>query len=93
MNEINNYIFLVDSHRPFKMYRYNKQGVTHLYQRQTAGRYRVGAKSEKEARKILHDAIKFGSVTFFYEDKENRNAGYKQVIYEYGHGQEIYKSL
>lgn len=93
MKEINNYIFLVDGHRPITMYRYDGQGLTHIVPRQTAGRYRVGAKSLKEAQKILHEAIKFGSVTFLREDKDKRNAMYKQVIYEYGHGKEIYKSL
>lgn len=93
MKEINNYIFLVDGHRPITMYRYDGQGLTHIVPRQTAGRYRVGAKSLKEARKILHEAIKFGSVTFLREDNDKRNAMYKQVIYEYGHGKEIYKSL
>ena len=93
MKEINNYIFLVDDQRPITMQRYDGQGLTHLHQRQTEGRYRVGAKSLKEARKILHNTIKFGSVTFLREDKDKRNAMYKQVIYEYGHGKEIYESL
>lgn len=37
-------------------------------QRNTWGRYRVGARSAKEARKILQKRIGFGSVQVYYED-------------------------
>ena len=37
-------------------------------QRNTAGRYRVGAKNPEHARKLLQSAIGFGSVQVCYED-------------------------
>lgn len=82
MKQIMNYIFLVDSGRPRK-----------LYHRSTAGRYRVGAKSKKEAERFMHKAIKFGHIFFYYEDTKQTNAGYKQIIKEYGDGKEIYKTV
>ena len=36
--------------------------------RNTAGRYRVGAKSAKEAKKLLQRAIGFGSIQVYCED-------------------------
>lgn len=36
--------------------------------RNTAGRYRVGAKNADQARKLLQKAIGFGSVLVYYED-------------------------
>lgn len=56
MKNINTYIVLVDSHRPFR-----------LGSRNSAGRYRVGAKSEKEAEEILREKIKFGSIRVYYK--------------------------
>lgn len=51
-----NFICLVDMHRrPSR-------------QRNTVGRYRVGAKNAKQARKLLQTAIGFGSVQVYYED-------------------------
>lgn len=35
--------------------------------RNTAGRYLVGAKDEKEAKELLQKAVKFGSVQVYYE--------------------------
>lgn len=37
-------------------------------QRNTWGRYRVGARSKKEAKKTLQKLIGFGSVKVYYED-------------------------
>lgn len=51
-----NFICLVDDYRPPAM------------KRRTAGRYRVGAKNPKQARKLLQAAIGFGSVQVFCED-------------------------
>lgn len=66
MKEVKQYVASVDSHR--------KNGLVccpaneRLYQRQSRGRYRVAAKSEKEAKKLVQQAIKFGSVSIVYED-------------------------
>lgn len=55
---INNYICLVDSYRrPSR-------------KRNTAGRYRVGAKSETEAKRLLQAAIGFGSVMVYMVENE-----------------------
>ncbi len=70
MLPIKNYILLVDSHKPRR--------------RSFSGRYRVGAKSKKEAIVILREKIKFGSIHVYYEcrsDDEN-NVNYKTVIKE-----------
>lgn len=67
MKEVKQYVALVDSHR--------KNGIVYCpnneraYQRQTRGRYRIAAKSEKEAEKLLRAAIGFGSIHIYYEDK------------------------
>ena len=53
MKEVANYILLVDSHKPYK--------------RETSGRYRVGAKTEKEAITVLRNQIKFGSIQVSYK--------------------------
>lgn len=65
MKEIRQAIVLVDNYRrPSR-------------QRNTAGRYRVGAKTEKEAEELVQKAIGFGSVQFYYwEDKDNRSSFY-----------------
>lgn len=57
-----NYIFVVDGHkRPSR-------------QRRAAGRYRVGARSEKEADKMLRDHLKhIGSPCLLCEDTEGEN--------------------
>ena len=55
MKSINTYIVLVDAHRsPDK-------------KRNTSGRYRVGAKTAKEAEELLQKAIGFGSVQTYYK--------------------------
>lgn len=58
MKETKNYICVVDGHRRSSR------------QRNTSGRYRVGARSEKEAKELLQKAIGFGSVQVYYEDKK-----------------------
>jgi len=73
MKEIKNYIVLVDSHKPARL------------KHNTSGRYRVGAKSEKEAKQLVQDKIKFGNVQVYYEctnDAPNRIVGYKEVVQE-----------
>ena len=39
--------------------------------RNTAGRYRVGAKTEKEAEELVRAVIGFGSVKFYYWERDN----------------------
>ena len=51
----------------------------------TCGRYRVGAKTEKEAVQLVRDAIGFGSIQFYYweaEDAPTEKVAYKQVVKE-----------
>lgn len=67
------YVCLVDWHRRLSR------------QRNTVGRYRVGAKCEKEAEKLLKEAIGFGSIVVYYEDKDPKPSlavEYKQVMRE-----------
>ena len=53
----NTYVCLVDNYRrPSR-------------QRNTCGRYYVGAKTEKEAKKLLQIAIGFGSIQVYYKTK------------------------
>lgn len=52
-----NYIVLVDSYRRSSRCR------------NTKGRYRVGAKNPKEARKLVQQSIGFGSAIVYYEDE------------------------
>lgn len=57
MYPVKQYVCLVDTYRRPSRWR------------NTRGRYRVGAKNEKEARRLLQKAIGFGSVLVYYEDK------------------------
>lgn len=53
--------------------------------RNTAGRYRVGAKTEKEAEELVRATIGFGSVKFYYwerEDSTHPKVKYKEVVKE-----------
>ena len=69
MKQIKNYILLVDNYRrPSR-------------QRNTAGRYRVGAKTPKEAKELLQEKIKFGSIQMYYECKDV-TIGYKDIVKE-----------
>lgn len=43
-----------------------------MYHRNTEGRYRVAAKSEKEAIELLREKIGFGSIQVYYEDKNSK---------------------
>ena len=75
MKEIKNYIVLVDNGKPIQ-FRHN-----------TAGRYRVGAKSESEAKKLVQDKIKFGNVQVYYQctgESPDKMIGYKQIYKEMG---------
>jgi hypothetical protein len=68
---IRNYILLVDAHR--------RPSRT----RNTSGRYRVGAKTEKEAIELLRDKIKFGSIQCYYEcSNDGYTIEYKKVVKE-----------
>lgn len=72
MKPVKNYILLVDSYRrPSR-------------QRNTAGRYRVGAKTPDDATELLRSKIGFGSIRVYYEcdpDADAR-AGLRQVAYK-----------
>ena len=64
-----NYICLVDYYKPLYL------------QRRTRGRYRVGAKNEKEAKQFVQKAIGFGSVMVYYQASELL-VDYKEVFRE-----------
>lgn len=72
MKPVKNYIVLVDNHRRPQR------------QRNTAGRYRVGAKTPKEAEQLLRKKIGFGAIQVYYEcDADDKNnVGYKEVVKE-----------
>ena len=76
MKEIKQAIVVVDAYRrPSR-------------RRNTAGRYRVGAKTEKEAISLVRAVIGFGSVEFLYwerPDSNNKKVGYKEVVKEIPH--------
>ena len=73
MKPIRQAIVLVDAHRrPSR-------------RRNAAGRYKVGAKTEKEAEELVKAAIGFGSVKFYYwerEDSTHQKVKYKEVVKE-----------
>lgn len=73
MKPVKQAIVLVDAHRRLSRCR------------NTMGRYRVGAKTEKEAEKLVQQAIGFGSVQFYYWDDYDisptqRQAAYREVL-------------
>lgn len=75
MKEVRQYICLVDNYRrPSR-------------KRNTAGRYRVAAKSPDEAVKLLREKIGFGSIQVYYDstdyDKPENKIPYKSVVREY----------
>ena len=74
MKEVKQAIVLVDAYRrPSRC-------------RNTAGRYRVGAKTKKEAEALVQKAIQFESVQFYYWDTSiasSKTAKYREVIKEY----------
>lgn len=78
MKEVKNFICLVDSHRDARS--------KYMKPRATAGRYRVGAKTEKEAEKLLREAIGFGSIKVYYETNpqdyptDGPHVKYKEVV-------------
>lgn len=78
MKPVKNYILLVDSHRDMRS--------KYMKPRNTAGRYRVGAKTPEEAVKILREVIGFGSIRVYYEvipgkhDYDGPVVGYKTVV-------------
>lgn len=61
MKEVKQYTALVDCYRNNGLAA--RPAKEWLYQQQTKGRYRVAAKSEKEAKKLVQRAIGFGSVS------------------------------
>jgi hypothetical protein len=72
MKATHNYILLVDNHRrPSR-------------QRNTAGRYRVCAKDEKQAAELLREKIGFGAIHVYYQcrDDDKNNLPYKSVMKE-----------
>lgn len=73
MKKVRQAIVLVDAYR-----RSNRR-------RNTAGRYRVGAKTEKEAEELVRTAIGFGSVKFYYWERDNGylpKVKYREVVKE-----------
>ena len=73
MKPVRQAIVLVDAYRRFSR------------RRNTAGRYRVGAKTEKEAEALVRSAIGFGSAKFYYWEKEDSlhpKVKYKEVVKE-----------
>lgn len=70
MRAVNNYILLVDYHRPRK--------------RSVSGRYRVGAKDKKEAIALLRKAIGVGSIQVYYQCRKDdpKAVAYKCVVKE-----------
>lgn len=78
MKPVKNFILLVDTYRRPSL------------KRNTAGRYRVGAKTPDEATKLLRAKIGFGSIFVYYEcdpDADTRaglrQVAYKEVVQEY----------
>ena len=59
MKEINTYVCYVDLYRNGTLFRSPKE---RLYDRNTMGRYLVGAKTPELARKYLQEKIGFGSI-------------------------------
>lgn len=80
MKLVKNYILLVDNHR------------SPARQRNTAGRYRVGAKTPDEAVKLLREKIGFGAIQVYYECPANEKLtiGYKEVKQEMFDGARVY---
>lgn len=79
MKRIKNYICLVDTHRRASR------------MRNTAGRYRVGARTEDEAKKLLQKAVGFGSIQVYYVDQNPKTSSlakqgecFKEVGYHQG---------
>ncbi len=70
MRAVNNYILLVDHHRPRKRF--------------VSGRYRVGAKDKREAIALLREAIGMGSIQVYYQCRQDdpRSVAYKCVVRE-----------
>ncbi|MEE1504312.1 MAG: hypothetical protein UGF89_08745 [Acutalibacteraceae bacterium] len=72
MKEVNNYILLVDYYKSPRL------------KHNTAGRYRVGAKTPGEAVKLLREKIGFGSIQVYYKcSKDDKlTVPYKTVVKE-----------
>ncbi len=71
MRSVSNYILLVDAHK-LPQYCYN-----------TKGRYKVGAKTEREAMELLMKKIKFGSIQVCYKcELKNTTLKYKCIVKE-----------
>ena len=71
MRPVSNYILLVDAHKPPQ------------YCHNTKGRYKVGAKTEKEAIELLRKKIKFGSIQVCYKcEPKDTTLKYKCIVKE-----------
>lgn len=71
MKPVRTYVAIVDGHRRASR------------KRSTSGRYLVGAKTEKEAKKILQEAIGFGSIEILHEAAGRRTdpeMGYREIV-------------
>lgn len=68
MKEIKQCIVLVDYHTPIH------------FKHSTAGSYKVGAKTKKEAVQFVRDVIGFGHVQFYQFDETGKNiVAYKEI--------------
>ena len=82
MKPVNTYVCYVDAYRNGFIFR----GISErLYERNTKGRYLVGAKSAKEAKEILQKAIGFGSINVpkhqsWIYDHLKKPLKYKEVL-------------
>lgn len=83
MKEIKQYVVLVDGFRNGTVFRAPKD---RLYERNTSGRYRTAARSEEEAEEFVRNAVEFGSVKVYYEDKDCKMPLEYGVVKEEVHG-------
>lgn len=89
MKTVHTYVCLVDEYRNGTVFRGKNE---RLYDRNTKGRYLVGAKSEAEAKKLLRAAVQFGSIDVYYRatddngeikkgyEESDRKMGYKEIV-------------
>ena len=82
MKPIKQYVLLVDGWRGVIQDGTFYKKDSPLYKRNTAGRYRVAAKTPEEAIELLREKIGFGSIQVYYEDtnpKPEKILKYKEV--------------
>lgn len=81
MKDINTFRCEVDLYRNGTVFR---DSSNRLYDRNTKGVYFVGAKSADEAKELLQERIKFGSICVPYRHnyvpEEYQNLSYKEIV-------------